>query len=78
MCWEKPGYPYRFLDLALRHAGKRLTHREAVKLFETALNAGVIYFDTAPEFAGYGKAQEQLGLSAKNAPARGFFSYEML
>ncbi len=42
-------------------AGKRLTHREAVYLFEAALNAGVKYFDTAPEFAGYGKAQERLG-----------------
>jgi len=57
----KTGIPLPILGFGTAHAGKRLTHREAVKLFETALNAGVKYFDTAPEFAGYGKAQEQLG-----------------
>jgi predicted aldo/keto reductase-like oxidoreductase len=35
--------------------------KEAVRLYEEALNLGVNYFDTAPEFAGYGRAQEQLG-----------------
>ena len=57
----KTGIPLPILGFGTAQAGKRLTHREAVKLFETALNAGVKYFDTAPEFAGYGKAQEQLG-----------------
>jgi hypothetical protein len=41
-------------------AGNRLTIREAVRLYEAALDRGVKYFDTAPGFAGYGKAQEQL------------------
>lgn len=42
-------------------AGKRLKLKEAVGLYEEALNLGVNYFDTAPEFAGYGRAQQQLG-----------------
>lgn len=46
-------------------AGTRLNLREAVHLYQEALNLGVTYFDTAPEFAGYGKAQEQLGVLLK-------------
>lgn len=42
-------------------AGKRLGFKAAVQLYESALNQGITYFDTAPEFAGYGKAQVQLG-----------------
>jgi predicted aldo/keto reductase-like oxidoreductase len=42
-------------------AGKRLNIKAAVQLYESALNQGITYFDTAPEFAGYGKAQIQLG-----------------
>jgi predicted aldo/keto reductase-like oxidoreductase len=57
----KTAVPLPILGFGTAPAGKRLTHREAVHLFETALNAGVKYFDTAPEFAGYGKAQERLG-----------------
>jgi predicted aldo/keto reductase-like oxidoreductase len=57
----KTGIPLPILGFGTAPAGTRLTHREAVHLFEAALNAGVKYFDTAPEFAGYGKAQEQLG-----------------
>jgi uncharacterized protein len=49
------------LGFGTASAGNRLNQREALHLFEAALNAGVKYFDTAPEFAGYGKAQEQLG-----------------
>ncbi len=41
-------------------AGTRLNLRQAVKLYEEAFDLGVNYFDTAPDFAGYGKAQEQL------------------
>lgn len=40
--------------------GVRLTTRDAVRLYESAFRAGITYFDTAPEFAGYGKAQQQL------------------
>ena len=61
----KTGIPLPILGFGTAQAGKRLTHREAVHLFEVALNAGVQYFDTAPEFAGYGKAQEQLGTLLK-------------
>jgi predicted aldo/keto reductase-like oxidoreductase len=57
----KTGIPLPILGFGTAPAGNRLAHREAVDLFEAALNAGVKYFDTAPEFAGYGKAQEQLG-----------------
>ena len=42
-------------------AGKRLNLKAAIQLYESALNQGITYFDTAPEFAGYGKAQVQLG-----------------
>ena len=42
-------------------AGKRLGLKAAVQLYESALAEGITYFDTAPEFAGYGKAQVQLG-----------------
>ncbi len=42
-------------------AGKRLRLKAAVQLYEFALAQGITYFDTAPEFAGYGKAQVQLG-----------------
>jgi hypothetical protein len=57
----KTGTSLPILGFGTAPAGNRLTHREAVRLYETALNAGVKYFDTAPDFAGYGKAQEQLG-----------------
>ncbi len=57
----KTGITLPILGFGTAPAGNRLNHREALYLFEAALNAGVNYFDTAPEFAGYGKAQEQLG-----------------
>ena len=57
----KTGISLPILGFGTAPAGKRLAYRDALHLFETALNAGVKYFDTAPEFAGYGKAQEQLG-----------------
>jgi predicted aldo/keto reductase-like oxidoreductase len=62
----KTGLSLPILGFGTAPAGKRLTHREAISLFEAALNAGVSYFDTAPEFAGYGKAQEQLGYLLKS------------
>ena len=42
-------------------AGTRLPLKDAIRLYESALDQGITYFDTAPEFAGYGKAQVQLG-----------------
>jgi aryl-alcohol dehydrogenase-like predicted oxidoreductase len=35
--------------------------KAGVTLFHEAIDLGVTYMDTAPEFAGYGKAQQQLG-----------------
>ena len=57
----KTGIALPILGFGTAPAGKRLARREAVLLFEKALQAGVTYFDTAPEFAGYGKAQRYLG-----------------
>ena len=48
------------LGFGTAHAGLRLNTTEAVRLYEAAFLAGITYFDTAPEFAGYGKAQTQL------------------
>lgn len=41
--------------------GVKLNMKEAEALLNEALDLGVNYMDTAPEFAGYGKAQQQLG-----------------
>ncbi|MBM3459143.1 MAG: aldo/keto reductase, partial [Armatimonadetes bacterium] len=41
--------------------GVKRTLKDAVALFHRAIDLGVTYLDTAPELAGYGKAQEQLG-----------------
>ena len=61
----KTGEYISILGFGTAPAGKRLNLRQAVKLYEEALNLGVTYFDTAPDFAGYGKAQEQLGYLLK-------------
>jgi uncharacterized protein len=56
----KTGVELPILGFGTAAAGQRLTMREAVDLYETAYCQGITYFDTAPEFAGYGKAQIQL------------------
>ncbi len=61
----KTGERISILGFGTAPAGTRLNLKDAVKLYEEALNLGVTYFDTAPEFAGYGKAQEQLGYLLK-------------
>jgi len=61
----KTGEKISILGFGTAPAGNRLSFRQAIKLYEEALNLGVTYFDTAPEFAGYGKAQEQLGYLLK-------------
>jgi aryl-alcohol dehydrogenase-like predicted oxidoreductase len=68
----KTGLALPILGFGTAPAGKRLAHREAVNLFETALNAGVTYFDTAPEFSG------AVGPFAEKAAPRDLFSHEML
>ncbi len=62
----KTGERISILGFGTAAAGTRLNLRDAVRLYEEALNLGVTYFDTAPEFAGYGHAQKQLGYLLKN------------
>jgi predicted aldo/keto reductase-like oxidoreductase len=57
----KTGVSLPILGLGTAAAGKRLNVKAAVQLYESALNQGITYFDTAPAFAGYGQAQVQLG-----------------
>ncbi len=57
----KTGQRISILGFGTAPAGTRLNVKEALFLYEEALNSGVNYFDTAPELAGYGKAQKQLG-----------------
>lgn len=61
----KTGVKVPVLGFGTAPSGRRLELRKAIALYEEALNLGVTYFDTAPEFAGYGKAQEQLGYLLK-------------
>jgi aryl-alcohol dehydrogenase-like predicted oxidoreductase len=56
----KTGVHLPILGFGTAHTGLRLNTKDAVYLYETAFRAGIRYFDTAPEFAGYGKAQIQL------------------
>lgn len=56
----KTGVTLPILGFGTAHSGLRLNTRDAVHLYETAFREGITYFDTAPEFAGYGKAQTQL------------------
>ena len=56
----KTGVRLPILGFGTAHAGRHLNTKDAVHLYETAFRGGIRYFDTAPEFAGYGKAQLQL------------------
>lgn len=57
----KTGVSVSVIGFGTAPAGTRLGLKDAVRLYEEALDLGVTYFDTAPDFAGYGRAQEQLG-----------------
>ena len=48
------------LGLGSAPAGYR-TEKDAVAFYHKCIDSGVSYLDTAPEFAGYGKAQVYLG-----------------
>ncbi len=61
----KTGVRLGVLGFGTAPAGLRLSRRDAIRLYEEALSLGINYFDTAPEFSGYGKAQEQLGYLLK-------------
>ena len=56
----KTGIELPILGFGTAAAGLRLQTKEAVTLYEAAFREGITYFDTAPDFAGYGKAQTQL------------------
>lgn len=57
----KTGQRISILGFGTAPAGTRLNIKAAMALYEEALNSGINYFDTAPDFAGYGNAQKQLG-----------------
>lgn len=68
----KTGVELPILGFGTGAAGLRLTIKEAVHLYETAFDEGITYFDTAPEFAGYGKAQMQLSHLLRHARSQIF------
>lgn len=61
----KTGVRVPILGFGTAAAGTRLSLRQAVALYHEAIDLGVTYIDTAPGFAGYGSAQEQLGYVLK-------------
>lgn len=56
----KTGVELPILGFGTAASGERLNLKQAVQLYEAAYREGITYFDTAPEFAGYGQAQIQL------------------
>lgn len=56
----KTGVELPILGFGTAASGQRLNLKQAVHLYEEAYREGITYFDTAPEFAGYGQAQIQL------------------
>jgi aryl-alcohol dehydrogenase-like predicted oxidoreductase len=62
----KTGVRVPILGFGTAPAGERRTRDQAIQLYHEAIDLGVNYFDTAPEFAGYGKAQEQLGYALRD------------
>jgi len=61
----KTGVTLPILGFGTGASGARLTTQDAVRLYESAFGEGITYFDTAPEVAGYGKAQTQLSYFLK-------------
>jgi predicted aldo/keto reductase-like oxidoreductase len=68
----KTGVQLPILGFGTAAAGLRLDTRKAVQLYEAAFRGGITYFDTAPEFAGYGKAQVQLSHFLKHVRSKVF------
>ncbi len=56
----KTGVRIPVLGLGTAPAGHR-PRKEAAKFYDHAISQGVTYMDTAPEFTGYGVAQQALG-----------------
>lgn len=65
----KTGERVTRLGLGTAPAGHR-SRKEAAQFFQQAIQAGVTYLDTAPEFAGYGLAQKALGDVLKDLKVR--------
>ncbi len=57
----RTGVPVPILGYGTAPTGVKRTLKDAVQLLNLAIDLGVTYLDTAPEFGGYGKAQVQLG-----------------
>ena len=57
----KTGVSVPILGFGTAPLGKRQPLRDAVAILHEAITLGVTYIDTAPDFAGYGRAQEYLG-----------------
>jgi len=62
----KTGVKVPILGYGAAQVGTERTVAEGVQLFQQAYEMGISYFDTAPEFAGYGKSQVQLGHAFKS------------
>jgi aryl-alcohol dehydrogenase-like predicted oxidoreductase len=56
----KTGVKVPLIGLGTAPAGYR-PEKEAVAFYHKCIDSGITYLDTAPEFAGYGKAQVYLG-----------------
>ncbi len=67
----KTGVKVPIVGVGTAPAGFR-GRREAAKFYGECLDRGLTYFDTAPEFAGYGKAQVALGDVLKTRRAEAF------
>ncbi len=61
----KTGVKVPVIGLGTAPAGFR-EEKDAVPFYHRCIDAGVTYLDTAPEFAGYGKAQVYLGQVLKD------------
>ncbi|MBX7246794.1 MAG: aldo/keto reductase [Candidatus Sumerlaeaceae bacterium] len=61
----KTGLKVPILGYGTGPVGTQRTLEDGVQLFQSALEMGITYFDTAPNFAGYGQAQLQLGHAFK-------------
>jgi aryl-alcohol dehydrogenase-like predicted oxidoreductase len=62
----KTGVRVPILAMGTAPAGTRTEDKDAIALYHEAIDQGVNYMDTAPDFAGYGRAQLQLGQVLKD------------
>lgn len=62
----KTGVQVPLLGMGTAQMGIARSIEEGVQVLHKALELGINYFDSAPEFAGYGKAQLQLGHAFKD------------